>query len=161
ASIRRVALNNVATTDAFFSDLVNLTVGRTLYVVGERVRSDPDAMASFIGSTQIEVLDGTPTQVEAMLTAGHASVLETLRILIVGGEAVNEELWQRLRGLRNVRVLNMYGPTECTVDVTAATVGDHPTPVIGSELPGCKVWVLDEQLRPVTEGERGELCVTG
>jgi acyl-coenzyme A synthetase/AMP-(fatty) acid ligase len=118
-------------------------------------------MAGYLRRHRVEVLDATPTQIRALLLAGQGSALEPLRVLILGGEAIDESLWSALRDLRGVRVFNLYGPTECTVDVAVASVHEHSAPVIGREWPGCQILLLDPDLRPVPEGAAGEIYVTG
>ncbi len=157
----RVAVNNPVTTDSFFSEFAHLGFGRTLHVLNEAERRDPERMAAFLRQHRIEVLDATPTQIRALLLAGHGAALERLRVVILGGEAVDESLWSTMRDLPGVRVFNLYGPTECTVDVAAASLREHPAPVIGREWPGCEILLLDPDRRPVPDGAAGEIYVTG
>ena len=159
--VQRVALNNVTTADSFFSDFVHLAYGRTLHVVDDAARRDPERLAQFITDHAIDMLDGTPTQIRSVLLAGRAAALASLTVLVVGGEPTGPDLWRQLRGLPGVSPHNLYGPTECTVAVTAASLHEHPEPVIGTPLPGCEVWVMDEALQPVPDGQAGELCITG
>jgi len=159
--VRRVALNAAPTFDVFFADLANLAAGRTLFVLDDATRRDPQRLARFITRNGIEVFNGTPTQIRAVLLAGHAAALSGLRILILSGEAIDDGLWRQLRELTDVRVHNFYGPTECTVHVTAAAVAGHREPVIGTALPRSLAWLVDEALRPVPDGEPGEICVSG
>jgi amino acid adenylation domain-containing protein len=159
--VQRVALNNVTLADSFFSDFVHLAYGRTLHVVDDLTRRDPDRLAQFIKDHGIEVIDATPTQIQTVVLAGHADVLASLTVLVLGGEPTGPGLWQQLSRLPGVQPYNLYGPTECTVAVTAAAFRDHTRPMLGSPLPGCRVWVVDEALRPVPDGEAGELLVTG
>jgi acyl-coenzyme A synthetase/AMP-(fatty) acid ligase len=158
---RRVAQNAASTFDVFFADMVNLASGRTLYVVDEATRRDPERLARFITGNGIHVLNGTPTQIRAVLAADQVAALSSLQILILSGEAIDAELWRRLRRLRGVRVYNFYGPTECTVHVTAAAVAEHEAPVIGQALPECRAWVVDTALQPVPDGTSGEICISG
>jgi amino acid adenylation domain-containing protein len=159
----QVALNAVATADTFFSDFVNLAAGRTLVVVDEATRRDPERLARLLTQKRIDVFDGTPTQLRTLFLAGRGAALAGLRTLIIGNEPADSELWHRLRDLAasGVRVHNFYGPTECTIDVTSAAVADHPEPVIGTPLPGVEIWLVDQALRPVPDGEPGEICVAG
>jgi amino acid adenylation domain-containing protein len=159
--IRHVALNNLPTADSFFSDFVHLAYGRTVHVVETGTRRDPERLAHFIARSGIEVFDATPTQVRSLVLAGFTEALASLKVLILGGEATSPELWNLIRGLPGVEAYNMYGPTECTVDVTAAALRDHAAPVIGTPLPGNRVMVVDEDARPVPDGEIGELCILG
>jgi amino acid adenylation domain-containing protein len=159
--VRHIALNNVAVADSFFSDFAHLAFGRTLHVVDDATRRDPDRLAKFISQHDIEVIDATPTQIQTLVLAGQADSLASLTILVLGGEPTSPGLWQRLSQLSGVQPYNLYGPTECTVAVTAAAFRDHPSPMLGSPLPGCSVWVVDDALRPLSAGETGELLITG
>ncbi|MGX4732946.1 non-ribosomal peptide synthetase [Kitasatospora griseola] len=159
--VRRICVNNPLITDSAVSDLVHIAFGRTLYFVSPSVRRDPDRMAAFLTEHRIELLDATPTQIRALLMAGHADALRSLRVLIVGGESTDSSLWAALQGLEGVAVFNLYGPTECTVAVTFADVRADSLPTIGAEFPNCPVFLLDDGLRPVPDGETGEICVSG
>ncbi|MEU4796544.1 amino acid adenylation domain-containing protein [Streptomyces sp. NPDC023327] len=60
------------------------------------------------------------------------------------------------------RLVNLYGPTEVTVAASASDErppGDAPP--IGKALPGRELHVLDARMRPVADGQPGELYVGG
>ncbi|MBQ1074993.1 amino acid adenylation domain-containing protein [Micromonospora sp. C31] len=155
----RVAVNAPLTFDASVKQLVQLAHGRSLYLVPEDVRRDGAELAAVLADNRVDVLDLTPSQLRILLAgAGDARLPE---LLLVGGEAIPPDLWDTLGALPGVRAVNLYGPTECTVDSTAAEIRPATAPTIGRPLPGVGVWVLDELLRPVPPGVAGELCVSG
>ena len=88
------------------------------------------------------------------------SNLPALRTLVSAGEACSAELVSRWAPGR--LFLNAYGPTEVTV---CATIGearaDGRKPAIGRAMGDARVYVLDEQRRPVAIGVAGELYVGG
>jgi amino acid adenylation domain-containing protein/non-ribosomal peptide synthase protein (TIGR01720 family) len=89
-----------------------------------------------------------------------------LRLVIVGGERV---LPERLRDWRRtgVALTHVFGLTETTVTTTTYRVPpDAPDEVlqnlpIGRPLANMTVHVLDERMRPVPPGVRGELYIGG
>ncbi len=86
--------------------------------------------------------------------------LESVRLLIFGGEACPPELAERL-AVEGREVWNTYGPTEATVVACAAPLGG-PGPIrIGLPLDGWDLAVVDAEARPVAEGEVGELIIGG
>ncbi|HEY3570220.1 MAG TPA: amino acid adenylation domain-containing protein, partial [Thermoanaerobaculia bacterium] len=97
--------------------------------------------------------------------AEPAGLPETLRLIVIGGErALPERLaaWQA-QGHRGVRLLNTYGPTECTIVATRAELrraeaGEVP---IGRPVRNLRAWVLDPRLRLAAPGVPGELCIGG
>ncbi|MFF0467297.1 amino acid adenylation domain-containing protein [Micromonospora zamorensis] len=155
----RVAVNAPLTFDASVKQLVQLGHGRSLYLVPEQVRRDGAALAATLADHGVDVLDLTPSQLRILLAG--AGDIRLPGLLLLGGEAIAPDLWETLAALPDVRAVNLYGPTECTVDTSAAQVRAGEAPTIGRPLPGVAVWVLDEQLRPVPPGVAGELCVSG
>jgi amino acid adenylation domain-containing protein/FkbM family methyltransferase len=155
----RVTVNAAFTFDASVKQLIQLASGHTLCVVPEEVRRDGRLLLGYLAANRCDVLDCTPSHLRVLLDAAEpgAALAGTL---LVGGEPLDAGLWRAVAGLDGIRGLNLYGPTECTVDVTAAEItgGD---PVIGRPLPGARVWLLDERLQPVPAGAVGELCVAG
>lgn len=89
-----------------------------------------------------------------------AESLESVRLLIFGGEACPPELAERL-AVDGREVWNTYGPTEATVVACAAPLGG-PGPVrIGLPLDGWDLAVVDSDGVPVTDGGIGELIIGG
>ncbi|WP_081789154.1 Pls/PosA family non-ribosomal peptide synthetase [Kutzneria albida] len=112
-------------------------------------------LSEFLAEQDITFLCCVPT----LLTTIDAE-LPTLRSLLVSGEACPQDLvrrWSR----PGRRILNAYGPTESTVTATCGELSPDRPVTIGTPLPSYRVYVLDEQLRPVPEGQPGEICVGG
>lgn len=158
----RVAVNAPFSFDASWQGTQLLGSGHTLYPVPDEVRADPDAMVGFLRDNAIDVLDGTPTHMAALVEAGlldaHSHVPQTL---VLGGEAVPGELWCQL-ALADTRAFNVYGPTEFTINAVGCRIEDAGArPVIGRPLAGVSARVLDSRLRPVPVGFPGELHLSG
>lgn len=160
--IQRVALNASLNFDASVQQLVHLLSGRTLFLVPQEVRWSAEALLAFLEQHQIQGIDCTPSQLKSWLAAG---MLEraglALKIVLVGGEAIDADLWQRL-SKAHIRFVNVYGPTECTVDSTAAVIsGDDTPPHIGRPMLNRRVYLLDRHGAPVPIGIPGELWIGG
>ncbi|MFF3542304.1 amino acid adenylation domain-containing protein [Streptomyces platensis] len=90
------------------------------------------------------------------------TALPELRVMITGAEVLPAELagfWGRDRTL-----INAYGPTEATCDVSFAVRDPRTadgTAVIGRPIDGARVYLLDAALQPVPSGVVGELYVSG
>ncbi len=77
-------------------------------------------------------------------------------MVVVGVEAVSEQLWDHLRSVDGVEGFNFYGPTECTVDALIARVDHSPHSVIGRPIANTRVYVLDVGLQlGVSRGRQG------
>jgi non-ribosomal peptide synthetase-like protein len=136
-----------------------LAVGACLVLLDDdTVRLGPD-LVPWLRSEGITVFCPPPTLLRTTGCRDPESELPRLRLLYVGGEALPQDLadtWARGR-----RMVNGYGPTECTVTVTRADVRPGEDVTIGRALPGSQAYVLDEGLAAVPDGESGELCIGG
>lgn len=159
----RVGWNASVCFDASVQQWLRLFRGDTVVLVDGPTRSDPEALIRLIVKEQLTDLDIVPSHLQLLVEYLEVAELEGPLRLLIGGERISEGLWKRLAALAGTgRVLpvNLYGPTECTVDVTAGLVSGEE-PHIGKPLPGVGVYVLDEMLRPVALGEVGEIYIAG
>ncbi|PKT74467.1 hypothetical protein CW362_02280 [Streptomyces populi] len=157
----RVAWNASACFDASVQQWLRLGRGDTLVLLDEDVRADPSGLVDDLVRHGVTDMDVVPSHL-AQLTAPLAVSGIPLRLL-VGGEPLPPALWAELchlGGRQGLRAWNMYGPSECTVDTTAAPV-DGEAPNLGGPLPGVHCYVLDAGLRPVRAGGTGELFIAG
>lgn len=164
ATPRVVAWNASVAFDASVQQWVRVCRGDTVVVLGIEERTDPDRLNAALGRYAVTDLDLTPSHWELLrevLLRPRADG-RTLR-LFVGGEPIPEGTWKELAEvgeLKTLEALNVYGPTECTVDTTATWIrGEHPH--IGQALYPSRCVVLDVNLRPVEAGAEGELYIAG
>ena len=158
----RVSVNGALTFDTSVKQVFQLLQGRTLVLIPEDVRLDGRALLSYVAETNVGVLDCTPSQLSLLADAGLGDARTPVRVLLSGGEALTPALWQRLRGPRAPAVVNLYGPTECTVDATVHLLDrSDAVPLLGRPLPNMQVLVLDEALKPAPAGMPGELFIGG
>lgn len=129
--------------------------GATLVVATEELVRGGPALSRALAEDGVTVLSCVPT-----LLAMTEGDIPSLRLLILGGEVCPPDLVKRWwRPGR--RVVNTYGPTEATVVATYSECHPAKPVTIGRPLDGYTVAILDEDLRPVSEGSAGELCLAG
>ncbi|AWW43513.1 non-ribosomal peptide synthetase [Streptomyces cadmiisoli] len=156
----RVALTAALSFDAAWDGLLWLLAGHELHMVSDTVRRDPNELVSYVREQGIDVLESTPSFLEQLLSAGLLSGARTPRMVISGGEALRTGLWEALGSTPGVQGVNVYGPSECTVDSVWTEISGT-RPVIGRPVDNAQVFVLDRSLRPVPAGTAGELYITG
>jgi amino acid adenylation domain-containing protein len=159
----RVALNASLNFDASVQQLVQLTSGRTLFLVPQEARRDASLMVNFIRENRIEGIDCTPSQLKTWLSSGLLEAMQHRpRRVLVGGEAIDSELWRSLSECSDTDFINVYGPTECTVDATLAYLThDTSGPHIGRPMQNRCVYILDSLGQPVGIGVTGEIYIGG
>lgn len=159
---RRIAVNASINFDASVKQLIQLLSGRTLVLVPNEVRADANALLEFIDRQQIDGLDCTPSQLKLLIAAGLLESGHHLRMALVGGEAVDAELWSSLARCLQTDFYNVYGPTESTVDTTVAQLKfDKTAPHIGSPMENRQVYILDRHGEPLPVGVAGEMFIGG
>ena len=131
------------------------SVGATLVVPSEDISRSPADAAEFINANGVTYFSTIPTFLSLI-----EPELPTVRTLVLGGEACTPELVSRWAQPWR-RMLNTYGPTEATVVATLAECCAGEPVTIGRPLPGYRVYVFDENLKPVVPGEVGELYIAG
>ncbi|MFE3700627.1 amino acid adenylation domain-containing protein, partial [Nocardia tengchongensis] len=141
--------------------LLAIGAGGTLVVVPPGVYGG-DELAELIKRERATHAFITPAALATLDPKG----LDSLRVLVAGGEAVPADLvekWAIPLENRTIRAFhNGYGPTETTI---MTNISDVLTPgelvTIGGPIRGMQALILDARLRPVPVGVAGELYLSG
>ncbi|WP_416956295.1 amino acid adenylation domain-containing protein [Streptomyces sp. Agncl-13] len=156
---RLLAVTTVAFDIAALELLLPLLSGITVVVAERDAVAQPAELAGLIRRHAITVLQGTPS-LWRMLLSHDPDVLHGVRAL-VGGEVLPTDLAQALTRSAD-GVTNLYGPTETTIWSTVAPVTPAGgAPPIGWPIANTRVYVLNDDLRPVPPGVVGELYLAG
>ncbi|MFB9907644.1 Pls/PosA family non-ribosomal peptide synthetase [Allokutzneria oryzae] len=129
--------------------------GSTLVVPSPDAPRFGSELAAYLAETGVTYFSTVPT-----LLATLPTTVDSLRTVVLSGEVCAPELvsrWAR----PGLRILNVYGPTEATVNTTVAECVAGKPVTIGRPLRGYGVHIVDEQLRPVPRGVAGELLISG
>jgi len=151
----RVAHNASFVFDGSWEPLIWILDGHELHVLDEDTYRDDVAMVRYLADRRVDVVDVTPTYLRELVAAGLLEV--GLRMLLVGGEAVDPGLWQRVCATPGLVCHDLYGPTEASVDAYGWDGAER----VPYRLAGVRTYLLDSALRPVPAGVVGELYVAG
>ncbi|RJS13574.1 non-ribosomal peptide synthetase, partial [Corallococcus sp. H22C18031201] len=157
----RVSVNAPLSFDASVKQLIQVLDGHALCIVPEEARGDVRELVRRIGKDALDVLDCSPAHLRLLVDEGLLEQTNIPRRVLVGGEAVDTTTWRHLGENTRMRVFNVYGPTECTVDATACAFDSSDVPTIGRPLPNVRAYVLDAHFQPVPVGVAGELFIGG
>jgi amino acid adenylation domain-containing protein len=139
--------------------------GEAAWVLPEATAADPRALLEAIAGRDRASFGGVPSLWGAMLElvkSGEAARPAGLRAVLLGGEALPAGLAERtLAEFPGVALWNHYGPTEGTVNTTAARVRPGAPVTLGRPVANVRVYLLDRAGNPVPEGVPGELHVAG
>ncbi|MEO3977576.1 amino acid adenylation domain-containing protein [Streptomyces sp. CAU 1734] len=146
--------------------------GATVVMGSPGVYADPEGLIDTIDRHRVTTLQCVPTLLQALLDTERLDACTSLRQIFSGGEALSRVLaLQTTQELPGRELVNLYGPTECTINTSSHTVRagalrDAPgegsqSVTIGSPAAGTEYHILGKDLAPVAPGEIGELHIGG
>jgi D-alanine--poly(phosphoribitol) ligase subunit 1 len=153
--------------DASIRDIfAPLAAGGRLILLPRSTLLNPPAFAAAVRDFSVNtLLSSTPTFLTALAQdAEAAGGLGSLKLIVCAGESLRPFLEAGGRGLTDGRLINLYGPTECTI---TSTHFDVPVPpevgadLVGRPIDGVRVRLLDLDLRPVAADVEGDVYIGG
>ncbi|SMH62078.1 non-ribosomal peptide synthetase/type I polyketide synthase [Azospirillum agricola] len=143
-----------------------LIVGARLVLAKPDGHRDPAHLVDLMARERITAVFSVPSQWRVYLDEPGIAACTALRWVACGGEPLPAALIRRFRRtLPGARLLNVYGPTEATVLVSAWTCPDDPdgdaAVMIGGPIANSRLHVLDEGLSPLPVGVPGMLHIGG
>lgn len=148
--------------------LLCLKGGATLHVIPRKCFSFPKLLMKFLNEKRVTTVWWSTS---AIILAANSGVLDinppqSIRIVTFGGESILPKqlnCWRKV--LPQAKFVNLYGPTEVSVDSTYYVVdrefGEDETIPIGRHCENKSVLVLTEDGKLAQQGEIGELCMRG
>lgn len=145
-----------------------LKSGATLNIIGKKYFTFPKLIIPFLNERRItSILWAT----SAIILIGNSDILSVslpkyLRLVTFAGEAMPaKQLKVWMNRLPDCKFVNLYGPTEITVDCTYYEVNrgfeDDEFIPIGKDCKNKQILVFNDDNKLVDVGEIGELCVRG
>ncbi|MCP4990317.1 MAG: amino acid adenylation domain-containing protein [Colwellia sp.] len=127
-------------------------------------------LQNIVHKEQITIANLPPAYWQQFLQGVNKQNLESLKLLILGGDALTSQLAQQTRQIlsSDIMLLNAYGPTEATVTATLFEVTEQfqdnskekITP-IGQPITNTRIYILDCYQKIVPIGVPGEIHIGG
>ena len=136
-------------------------LGAVQYVYRREAGFDPHRQLDFLSRHQVTNVFTTPTAMRAMMAIEDAGTRypQRFRRVCSAGEPLNPEAIRWFREQYGVTVLDYYGLTESYPLVANYPFMEVREGSMGRPMPGWDVQILDEDERPLPQGERGEICL--
>ncbi|WP_189960078.1 non-ribosomal peptide synthetase, partial [Streptomyces alanosinicus] len=149
--------------DAVAELFTGMLAGVPTLIVGPESARDPERLVAALergGATRVVVV---PQLLKAMLEVPDAGTrLRALRTVNVSGARLDAALARGFAEcLPGSRLINVYGSSEVSADVSSWVCGGEDPVPIGGPIDGVRLVVVDEWGAVVPVGVAGELCVGG
>jgi len=142
--------------------LTSLLLGATTEIITTAIISDPDALLNHLAEAHVTIWEPVPSMLRAVLD--NPRPLPALRCLLPTGEALTLDLARAwFTCYPHIPLFNVYGPAECSDDVTMEKI-EHSAIEriwIGTPVANARVHILDNQRQLVPIGVIGEIAVSG
>ncbi|PYP82589.1 MAG: non-ribosomal peptide synthetase, partial [Blastocatellia bacterium AA13] len=148
-----------------------LLVGGRVVIVKDEEAQDPAPLIRVLQEHGVSIAEVVPSLLQALFADlvknGSTNPLTALRWMLVTGEAFPSELCRRwLDAFPEIHVMNAYGPTECSDDVThyyANSLSNLNTSnvALGKAIANLQMYILNDALSPAPLDVKGELYVGG
>lgn len=164
-------VNPVYFDNSVFDFYASLFSGAALAPLPREVVASPADLVRRVGELGCTVWFSVPSLLIYLMTMRQIrpGIWPAMRSVVFGGEGYPKGELKRLFDLfhSGARLVNVYGPTECTCICSAHTITEADfldmkgLPTLGRLAPNFDFLVLSDAQREVTPGEVGELCLLG
>lgn len=144
--------------------LLPLTTGGTLRLISKEEKMDPKQLIHRLLEDHIDVFNAVPVVLQKLVEEREEVGKLRLKFLILAGEEFTLDLYQKIKErIACERIINIYGPTEATINATLYECNGIETEKIpiGKPLINYKVYIFNENKKLVPVGVTGELYIGG
>ena len=143
-----------------------LLEGAQLVLTEQERKGDSEYLGQVMATARVTVVQCVPSLLGIFHELGLLINKPHLRRIFCGGEALPASLVnQVLEQYPQIELINLYGPTESTIDATywpaQALARETAMAPIGRAIEGVGVYLLDRYLNPVPVGVMGEIYLSG
>lgn len=161
---RRILQKTTNVFDVSMWELLSPAFGSSLYMLNEGDEKYPDKILDAILKYKIQIIHFVPSMLKLFLDYCIKNNVEIncVEDVFASGEKLTLPL---IQGFKDVfvkaKLHNLYGPTECAVDVTYYEVRFNENNIpIGLPVDNCTIKIMNNE-KVIPPMENGEICIFG
>ena len=141
---------------------VTLISGMKLVIASEEEQHNMKLLNKLCVENKVNMIQTTPSRYSLMLEEkNNLEFFENLTDILIGGEAVTEDIVSKIKEISNAKIYDVYGPTETTIWSTIKEITNDDVIDIGRPIGNTQVYILDDMLNVLPIGIEGELYIAG
>lgn len=158
-----LALAAISFDLSILENFVPICNGKTICMASEEEIYNPLALANLIQKHHVQSLAATPSYLANIIEIEQVKeALAGVKIFDLGAEAFPSSLYTQIKEINpEARIINGYGPTECTVSCTSINLTSPEHITIGKPAANVKTYILDKNNHILPIGISGELVICG
>ena len=135
--------------------------GSAIFVYDFHSKFDPDDLLKQIAKYKVNTFCAPPTVYRFMIKTDLSKYdLSNIRYMMTAGEALNPEIYRQIRQKTGHVIYEGFGQTETTIVCAAfSEYVDIRPGSMGKPSPLYYVQLLNDEEKPVEQGETGEMCI--
>lgn len=142
--------------------LLPLCKGLKIIIADENEQIDAKLLNDLIIKNKVDMMQVTPSRLKLLMRGGSdLTCFKYLKDVMIGGEALPDELLHQLKQVYYGKIFNMYGPTEATVWSMVKELTDTNEISIGRPISNTQICIIDKNNKIQPIGVSGELCIGG
>jgi len=162
----RVLLKTPFNFDVSVREIIwTLSFGGTLIIAEPDGHKDPVYISEIIEEHGINLVHFVPSMLDIFMRHPETHFSKTIKCIICSGEALQiKHVKTFYQTMPDARLLNMYGPTEATVEVSVfdcANLKEHRSVPIGRAIANNKLLILNKDFTLCKPNEVGKLYISG
>ncbi len=157
-----LALTTISFDIFLLETILPLTKGLYIIVADEEQQTNPRLLSKLIEQSKVDMLQATPSRIQMLLSYDKdLNCLHHLKEIMLGGESFPINILNNLKRIKNLKIYNMYGPTETTIWSTVGELTYSENINIGRPIANTQAYIVDKNMKLQPLGLAGELCIAG
>ncbi len=134
------------------------------YILERNIQKDYVTLFRMLKKSNSNLAVFTPSFLDLLLIdkSFDEKLMPKLNMILLCGEKLTKSTVDNvLKRFQHINLYNLYGPTECTFAVTGIKIENSDDISIGKPKDDTKIYIVDDNIQEVKEGNIGEILVTG
>lgn len=157
-----LALTTVSFDIFILETLLPLGLGMKIVIADESEQIEPSKLNRLILEEKVDMVQMTPSRMQLLLSnEKNLTCLKELKDILLGGEAVTQDIIKCLKTKTCAKLYNMYGPTETTVWSSVKEIKSAENITIGKPIANTNIYIVNRNKELLPPGVIGEISIAG
>lgn len=154
-----ISFTSVSFDIFILESLVALYNHMKIVILKDQYRRNPKKIIETIIDYNVDFIQCTPSSMK-MIMNYSSEFLKRIKIILLGGEHLENDLLSKIKAFYEGELYNMYGPSETTVWVTCKKIASEIN--IGKPFSyNTEIFIVDKMNKKLPSGKLGEIVISG